>query len=118
MAKNTKNACTESSQDVQMPMLSTSCMYMNADTVAALLDLPSAKVARARMQEWGVPALCMGVGKGRGMRWKRGDVDKAIQSRMITPIGESEIKKKKSSKSSQEFWGLSAAEALAKFNQK
>lgn len=59
-------------------------VLVNADSIAEALGLSSAKAAQSLMSDWRVPFTNLGPGRGRGLRWRWADVEKAIKKHTVT----------------------------------
>ena len=55
----------------------------SAARIAEELDLPSGRAARSLMETLKVKAIYLGPGRGRGYRWRPGDVLAAIEARTV-----------------------------------
>ncbi|WP_243360944.1 hypothetical protein [Fundidesulfovibrio terrae] len=89
---------------------------LTAREVQTLLSLVSPRAASALMDEWGLPFIHLGLGRGRGRRWWRSVVLAAIKERERgAPKARPRLPKPDKQ---DDFWSLSTAEAYERIHGK
>lgn len=94
-------------------------LLVDAKYLTYALSLASAKAARSLMREWEVPFICLGPGRGRGLRWEWEAVQKAIKERTISLAPKEPRRNKRSSSTDADvFFSKPWSEALKELEER